>query len=132
MLLTNWLSFFNCKKGLPFCQEQIFGASYLILSELSMKHPSFLWNCSLSFLWGLRSTNIKLVITSLLFNISTTPIMAIGCQQCLPLSVIQLKGKHCRKPHCHNGVVDTFFHSCLNFWMVIIESCVRNEEFPFE
>ena len=23
-------------------------------------------------------------------------------------SVIQLKGKHCRKPHCCNGVVDTF------------------------
>ena len=32
----------------------------------------------------------------------------MGCQQCLPLSVVQLKGKHYRKPHCHNGVVDTF------------------------
>ena len=32
----------------------------------------------------------------------------MGCQQCLPLSVVQLKGKHCRKPHCRNGVVDTF------------------------
>ena len=28
----------------------------------------------------------------------------MGCRQCLPLSVVQLKGK----PHCHNGVVDTF------------------------
>ena len=28
--------------------------------------------------------------------------------QCLPLTVVQLKGKHCRKPHCHNGVVDMF------------------------
>ena len=28
--------------------------------------------------------------------------------QCLPLSVVQLKGKHCRKPHCHNGVVGRF------------------------
>ena len=28
-------------------------------------------------------------------NVSTTPIMAIGCWQCLPLSDIQLKGKHC-------------------------------------
>ena len=37
----------------------------------------------------------------------TTPITAIGCRQCLPLSVVQLKGKHCRKPHCRNGVVDT-------------------------
>ena len=40
-------------------------------------------------------------------NVSTTLIMAMGCQQCLPLSVVQLKGKHCRKPHCRNGVVDT-------------------------
>jgi hypothetical protein len=41
-------------------------------------------------------------------NISTTPITAMGCRQCLPLSVVQLKGKHCRKPHCRNGVVDMF------------------------
>jgi hypothetical protein len=34
----------------------------------------------------------------------------MGCRQCLPLSVVQLKGKHCRKPHCRNGVVDTFRH----------------------
>ena len=41
-------------------------------------------------------------------NVSTTPITAMGCRQCLSLSVVPLKGKHCRKPHCHNGVVDTF------------------------
>ena len=28
--------------------------------------------------------------------------------QCLPRSVVQLKGKHFRKPHCHNGIVDMF------------------------
>ena len=39
---------------------------------------------------------------------TTTPIMVMGCRQCLPLSVVQLKGKHCRKPHCRNGVVDMF------------------------
>ena len=33
-------------------------------------------------------------------NISTTPITAMGCQQGLPLSVVQLKGKHCQKFHC--------------------------------
>jgi hypothetical protein len=27
-------------------------------------------------------------------NVSATPIMAMGCRQCLPLSVVQLKGKH--------------------------------------
>ena len=35
-------------------------------------------------------------------------ITAMGCRQCLPFSVVQLKGKHCQKPHCRNGVVDTF------------------------
>ena len=46
--------------------------------------------------------------TSNRLNVSTTPNMAMGCRQCLPLSVVQLKGKHCPKPHCCNGVVDTF------------------------
>ena len=46
-------------------------------------------------------------------NASTTPITAMGCRQCLPLSVVHLKGKHCRKPHCRNGVVDTF-RPCLH------------------
>ena len=36
-----------------------------------------------------------------------------GCWQCLPLSVVQLKSKHRQKPHCRNGVVDTFGHSQL-------------------
>ena len=51
-------------------------------------------------------------------NVSTTPITAMGCRQFLPLSVVQLKGKHCRKPHCRNGVVDTFGPDCLfSFWI---------------
>ena len=41
-------------------------------------------------------------------KISTTPIMAMGCRQCLPFSVVQLKSKRCQKLHCRNGVVDTF------------------------
>jgi hypothetical protein len=48
--------------------------------------------------------------TSNFLKISTTPIMAMGCRQCLPLSVVQLIGKHCKKKHCRNGVVDTFGH----------------------
>ena len=39
-------------------------------------------------------------------NISTTPITVMGCRQCLPLSLVQLKGKHCRKLHCRYGVVE--------------------------
>ena len=41
-------------------------------------------------------------------NVSTTPITAMECGQYLPISVVQLKGKHCQKTHCCNGVVDTF------------------------
>ena len=43
-------------------------------------------------------------------NVSATPITAMGCQQCLPISVVQLKAKHCLKPHCRNGVVGAFGH----------------------
>ena len=32
----------------------------------------------------------------------------MGCRQFLLLSVVQLKGKHCQKAHCCNGVADTF------------------------
>ena len=31
--------------------------------------------------------------------------------QWIPLSVAQLKGKHCRKPHCCYGVADMFRHA---------------------
>ena len=42
-------------------------------------------------------------------SVSTTiPITVIGGRQCLPLSVVQLRGKHCQKPNCHNEFVDMF------------------------
>ena len=44
------------------------------------------------------------------------PITAMGCRQCLPLSVVLQKGKHCRKLHCRNGVVDTLGQSNLRFF----------------
>ena len=37
-----------------------------------------------------------------------TYLQLTGCWQCLPLSVVQLKVKHRRKPHCRNAVVDMF------------------------
>ena len=46
-------------------------------------------------------------------NVATTPITAMGCRQCLPISVVQLKGKHCQKPHCRDGVVGTLGHALL-------------------
>ena len=51
-------------------------------------------------------------------NVSTTPITAMGCRKCLPLIVVQLKGLHCRKSHCRNGVLDTLGQDVLNFNMI--------------
>ena len=56
----------------------------------------------------LTFTECLSVLMTLWPNVSITPNTAMGCRQCLPLSVVQLKGKHCRRPHCRNGVVDTF------------------------
>jgi hypothetical protein len=74
-----------------------------------MRCNVFFVDCPLKF------THAPLKSTCL--NVSTTPITAMGCWQCLPLSVVQLKGKHCRKPHCRNGVVDTFRHDHQNLEM---------------
>ena len=47
----------------------------------------------------------------------TTPITPMGRRQCLPLNVVQLKCKRCRKPHCRNRVVDTFGQWLKFCWM---------------
>ena len=47
-------------------------------------------------------------ISKCCLNISTTHIMAMGCRQCLPLSVVHMKEKHCQKPQCRYWVVDMF------------------------
>ena len=64
------------------------------------------WRCS-----GYRSKTFSsniLIALGLGPNVSTPPITVMGWRQCLPLSVVPLKGKHCQKLHCCNGVVDTF------------------------
>ena len=46
--------------------------------------------------------------------VSTTIIMAMGCWQCLPLSVVQLKDKLSRKPHCSTYVLAiNLFHTVI-------------------
>ena len=70
-------------------------------------HNCFKQTCHFEYVKYLKGKKICLY-RRLCPNVSTTPITAMGCRQCLPLSVVQLKGKHCRKPHCRNGVVDTF------------------------
>ena len=36
-------------------------------------------------------------------NVSTTTITAMECRQCIPLRVVQLKGKYCQKPIAVTG-----------------------------
>ena len=56
--------------------------------------------------YHLNSNNLKprflknILKSTLCPNVFTTPIMAMGCLQWLPLNVVPLKGKYCRKPHC--------------------------------
>ena len=57
-----------------------------------------------------------------------TPITAIGCRQHLPLSVFQLKDKHCQRPHCRNGVVDRFGKVLLSNLYTVNEGHGRNLE----
>ena len=55
--------------------------------------------------FGNEVCNGAISVTQQGSNVSTTPIPAMGCQQCVALSVVHLKGEHCRKPHCRSGKV---------------------------
>ena len=103
---------------LSLCEEafQIFWLHckqiFLIDTITAVSKPAFQLNSPFNRIQGhgvKTRLNRKTIIISLCPNVSTTHITAMGCQQCLPcFSVVQLKGKHCRKPHCRNGVVDMF------------------------
>ena len=71
------------------------------INQLITLVKSFEIFCGLShvYVWGSTSTRPEHIYNSH---------YSMGCRQCSSLSVVQLKGKHCRKPHCCNGVVDTF------------------------
>ena len=52
----------------------------------------------------------------------------------VPAMFVQLKGKHCRKPHCRNGVVDTFKHWMIHWYITIFSDgdvCKRNAKIWF-
>ena len=51
---------------------------------------------------------------------------AMGHWQFLSLSFVQLKGKHCRKPHCRNGVVDRFGLYSVIIYHSFIQWTMRN------
>ena len=83
----------------------------LLLRNLFVSLNSFCYATSGLFekFFDYHSLCIKLILripdlTNTGQAVSTTPFTATGCQQCLPLSVVQLKGKHCQNTHCRNGV----------------------------
>ena len=43
------------------------------------------------------------------------------------LNVVQLKGKHCRKPHCRNGVVGTFWPCLIPVLCTIVRRCSQSK-----
>ena len=63
---------------------------------------------TLDFLPRQASREMNVPLKPLCSNVSTTPISAMGCRQCLSLSVVQLKGNHYR-----NGVVDESGQWCI-------------------
>ena len=75
-------------------------------SDFATALHSFIW--AYSFMKFAQNNHPTLLFGPTCPNVSRTPITAMGCRQCSSLSVVQLKGKHCQKPHCGNGVVDTF------------------------
>ena len=84
----------------------------------------------------LNFLNLKSFLSNLFFLSSIQPqhavgngVPAMGCRQCLPLSVVKLKGKHCRKRHCHNGVVDTFRLGLSNYLPTNISKLVILKSF---
>ena len=98
----NWLlpvhNVYDYKLVLPcnekYCSQIAFFCVVRLARILQLKRM----NNSLVFVFHVR----------LCSNISTTPITAMGCRQFLPLSFVRMKGKHCQKTRCRNGVVDTF------------------------
>ena len=54
----------------------------------------------------------------------------MGCRQYLSLSVVQVKVKHCRKPHCRNGAVDTFRQGKLITYCPNVYTVVAGAEVP--
>ena len=83
----------------------LFSIKAIWLSNYTWQMISLLFVC----LFGNHKCEKKLIARmylKLLFK-------AMGCRQFLPISVVQLKGKHCQKTHCCNGVADTFVPTSL-------------------
>ena len=88
-------------------------ATFIWQFKGNIKHSTSCSNATISYLGaeiesGFKVTHPKHSKYWPCPNISTNPTKAMGCLQCLLLSVVQLKYKHCGKPQCRNEVVNTF------------------------
>ena len=123
LIIVELKSHMSCYNSMP-----LIGWNYSIQTRVKILWRICFWNISfppmraLKFLTGhvilssviIKSTNWKPPSTYSP-NWSTTSITTMGCRQCLPPGVVQLNGKHCRKFHCRNVVVDMFRHIILEF-----------------
>ena len=93
----------------------------VFVMQLDAAHVAFLfvrtevWNISTIFslqnylhLFCLFFSPSSLFDHYFMKQITARTYLQLPLRQCLPLSVVQRKGKHCRKSHCRNRVVDTF------------------------
>jgi hypothetical protein len=85
-----------------FISELVLTTELIIVSKLPMFHGLMYIDarCQEKSLHTMGWNNFCRNNNNQCLNVSITPITAMGCQQCLSLSVVQLKGKHCWKPHC--------------------------------
>ena len=74
-------------------------------------------------LFWVRKNSLKLQPSLVAYcpNVPTTPITAMGYGNVYALVLSTLKVKHCQKPHCHNGVVDRFWHCCVDLGPLIVK-----------
>ena len=82
----------------------------VVKREYGMLHPHSIYKVNPwpGITFNKKSLFWILILLDQYPKVSTITITAISCRQCLPHSALQLKGKHYWKPHCRNGVVDTF------------------------
>ena len=94
--------------GIQICQWILCG-----LSRPQVK-ANLTTRCSCKCCWDIGTLQIKVVTICTIFVDHSA---GTYLQLPLPFSAVQLKGKHCRKLHFYNGVVDTFVQCLMPpFW----------------
>ena len=94
----------------------------------SLHNQPKIWRLILSDLQRFTQIALKFETCKPCRNIPNTPITAIKCRQCLPLSVVQLKGKHCQKSHCGIGVVVDTYGPCVLKFRTICLNLLKSDK----